>query len=84
MKFDLRGEKVSEGKIFEALTSTNRALRKEAYEASLRACCAQKDEYEPILRELVETRDALAKENGFENYIGYANLSQLQIGYGDK
>lgn len=84
MKFDLRGEKVSEGKIFEALTSTDRALRKEAYEASLRAYCAQKDEYEPILRELVETRDALAKENGFENYIGYANLSQLRIGYGDK
>lgn len=84
LTFEVRGEKISGGKLSELLTSPDRALRKEAFEASHKSYMEKKDEFSAVLRELVQTRDAIAKANGFENYIEYATLSKSRLDYGHK
>lgn len=84
MKYYVNGEEVSEGKLHELVTSKERQIRKAAFEGENDGILKEKAEFTEILRELVKTRNRIAKENGFENYMEYANLSHRRINYGDK
>ena len=76
------GKELSEGEMTAYLTSTDRDTRREAMLAGQRAVLAQKEELDSLLDELVKTRIAIARANGFDRYADYINLSKGRRGYG--
>lgn len=84
LRYEVGGEEVSEGRMLQVLLGPDRALRKEAYEASLDAILAKKDELAALLRQLVTARNDLAKANGFASYLDYGSLAMGRLGYGQR
>jgi M3 family oligoendopeptidase len=82
VRFD--GRELSEGEMYQYITSTDRNVRREAGVAVRMAYVEHCEEFEDILDGLVETRIALAKANGFERYTDYINLQQGRHGYGQE
>lgn len=83
MRFTLRGEEISGGRLEQARTSPDREVRREAFEASNRAYLREGASFAGLLRELVRTRCAVARANGFDSYVEYANLLNGRQDYGD-
>ncbi|MBE5962195.1 MAG: hypothetical protein E7256_12585 [Lachnospiraceae bacterium] len=84
MKISFDGKMLSEAELNKYRESLDRETRKNATEALYQALLADKEEYESILNELIHTRLAIAKANGFEDYLEYANMDMGRRGYGEK
>lgn len=84
LRYMLRGEAVSGGKLFELYASPDRALRKDAFDAERQTYLAHTDEFASLLKELVQKRHALAQANGFSNYMEYAAIANVRLDYGHK
>ncbi len=79
-----RGETHSEAEMYALFDSPDRQTRIDARKATYEAFLAQKDELAPILLELVRLRCEIAKANGFDSYLDYANLDYFRRDYGEK
>ena len=79
-----RGEEHSEAEMYALFDSPDRQTRIDARKATYEAFLAQKDELAPILLELVRLRCEIAKANGFDSYLDYANLDFFRRDYGEK
>lgn len=76
------GKELSEGQMTPYLESPDREVRRAANLALHGAFAAQAEEFNGILSELVETRIAIARANGFDSYMDYANLAMGRRDYG--
>lgn len=83
LQVDFRGKTYSEGEMFALYDDPDRQTRIDARKAVSEAYLAQKQEFAPMLLELVKLRDGIAKANGFENYLEYVNASYHRRGYGE-
>lgn len=83
-KVSFRGEEHSEAEMYALFDSPDRQTRIDARKATYEAFLAQKDELAPILLELVDLRCKIAKANGFDSYLEYANLDFFRRDYGEK
>ncbi len=84
MRIRVGDKELSEGEVNSLLLSTDRAVRLEAATALHKAFADRADEFQDLLSQMIETRIALAKANGFESYMDYANLSKGRRSYGQK
>jgi len=66
------------------LESIQRDVRRAAMRAVHQAYLDHREEFESILTELVDTRIALARANGFDRYVDYINLEKGRHGYGQQ
>lgn len=82
LRIPFDGADRSEGEMTAYLTSTDRSVRKAAYLARQNAFLARKKELDELLDQLVHTRTALARANGFDRYADYINLEKGRHGYG--
>ncbi len=76
------GKQLSEGQMTPYLQSAHRETRRTALLALHAAYAEKKDDFAQILDQLVEKRIALAKANGFEGYMDFANLGMGRRSYG--
>ncbi len=81
-KYQVQGETLSGGQLRFALTSTDRERRKAAYDAQQKTAVENGPIMEKLLRELVHARNQLARENGFDSFADYGDLSMQRLGYG--
>ncbi len=81
-KYQVQGETLSGGQLRFALTSTDRERRKAAYDAQQQTAVENGPVMEKLLRELVHARNQLARENGFDSFADYGDLSMQRLGYG--
>ena len=81
-KYQVQGETLSGGQLRFALTSTHRERRKAAYDAQQQTAVENGPVMEKLLRELVHARNQLARENGFDSFADYGDLSMQRLGYG--
>ena len=81
-KYQVQGETLSGGQLRFALTSTDRERRKAAYDAQQKTAVENGPVMEKLLRELVHARNQLARENGFDSFADYGDLSMQRLGYG--
>ena len=79
-----RGKEHSEAEMYALFDSPDRQTRIDARRATYEAFLAQKDELAPILLELVRLRCEIAKANGFDSYLDYADLDYYRRDYGEK
>lgn len=84
VKIPFRGKDCSEGEMYALFESPDRQTRIDARRATFEAFLAKKEELAPMLLELVELRHKIAKANGFDSYLDYANLSFFRRGYGEE
>lgn len=84
LRIPFRGEELSEGQMMPFIDSTDRETRREAGLALYGAYAAKAEDFSGLLSQLVETRIAIAKANGFDRYMDYANLAMGRRGYGQK
>lgn len=78
-----RGEEKSEAEMYALFDDPDRQTRHDARKATFEAFLAQKDELAPLLTELVAGRFQIAKANGFDSYLDYANVQFHRRGYGE-
>ena len=64
------------------MESPDRERRRAAYEAQQQTVLENAGTMEQLLRELVRTRNELARANGFESFADYGDLSMQRLGYG--
>lgn len=83
-KFTYQGKELSEGEMLKFFDDSDREVRKEARRVVFEGYLEDKEEFKTIAKELVQTRDAIAKANGFENYIAYADIAHGRYDYGKK
>ena len=81
-KYQVQGETLSGGQLRFALASTDRERRKAAYDAQQQTAVENGPVMEKLLRELVHARNQLARENGFDCFADYGDLSMQRLGYG--
>ncbi|MFQ9290350.1 MAG: M3 family metallopeptidase [Oscillospiraceae bacterium] len=81
-KYQVQGETLSGGQLRFALTSTDRERRKAAYDAQQQTAVENGPVMEKLLQELVHARNQLARENGFDSFADYGDLSMQRLGYG--
>ena len=62
--------------------STDRAVRKAAYEAEGRFFDAHQAEFDELYTRLIENRNAQARAMGYENYVPLSYLRMQRLGYG--
>lgn len=82
LRIPFDGADCSEGEMTAYLTSPDRAVRRAAYIARQNAFLSKKRELDDLLDQLVHTRVALAKANGFDRYVDYINLEKGRHSYG--
>lgn len=82
--FELNGKEMSEGELLVYFNDSDREIRKAARIASYEGYLKHKEKFISLLRELVELRNELAKANGFDSYLDYANLKHGRNNYGEK
>lgn len=82
LRIPFRGEELSEGQMTPYLTSTDRETRREACLALYGAYAAHAEEFNSILSQMVKTRIAMAKANGFDRFMDFANLGMGRRSYG--
>lgn len=83
LQIDFRGSKHSEGELYVFFDDPDRQIRLESRKALAQTVLAQKDDFAAILLELISLRDQIAKANGFDNYLEYANATYDRRGYGE-
>ncbi|MGM9536706.1 MAG: M3 family metallopeptidase [Candidatus Onthomonas sp.] len=83
LQIDFRGALRSEGEMFAFFEDPDRQTRLEARKALAEAVLARKEEFAPLLLELISLRSGIAKANGFANYLEYANAVYDRRGYGE-
>lgn len=83
IKVPFRGETHSEAEMYALFDSPDRQTRIDARKATFEAFLAQKDDLVPMLLELIDLRCQIAKANGFDSYLDYANVSYFRRGYGE-
>ena len=81
-KYQVQGETLSGGQLRFALTSTDRERRKAAYDAQQQTAVENGPVMEKLLRELVHARNQLARENGFDSFADYGDVSMQRLGDG--
>ncbi len=81
-RFHVQGEDLSGGQLRAAMESPDRERRRAAYEAQQQTVLENAGTMEQLLRELVRTRNELARANGFESFADYGDLSMQRLGYG--
>lgn len=84
MKFSYKGQEVSAAELSKDKESRDPAVRKNAREAWRKAYASGSAEFLDILGELVEVREQIAQENGYANYLEYANIGKGRYSYGEK
>lgn len=84
LQIDFRGKKRSEGEMFVFFEHPDRQTRIDARKSLAQAVLDKKDEFSPILLELISVRDEIAKSNGFGNYLEFANEVYSRRGYGEE
>lgn len=84
LKVPFRGEEKSESEMYAIFDDPDRQTRHDARKATFEAFLAQKDELAPLLLELVELRCKIARANGFDSYLDYANEGFHRRGYGEE
>ncbi len=82
-KIPFRGKERSEAEMYALFDDPDRQTRIDARKATFEAFLAQKDEFAAMLKELISLRCRIAKENGFESYLDYANEVFHRRGYGE-
>lgn len=83
LQIDFRGALRSEGEMFVCFEDPDRQTRLEARKALAEAVLARKEEFAPMLLELIALRNDIAKANGFDSYLEYANAVYDRRGYGE-
>lgn len=83
LRISFRGEMRSENEMYPFFDDPDRQTRIDARRALAKAVLEQKDAFAPMLLELISVRDAYAKENGFANYLEYANTVYGRLDYGE-
>ena len=81
-KYQVQGETLSGGQLRFALAGTDRERRRAAYDAQQQTAVENGPVMEKLLRELVQARNQLARENGFDNFADYGDLCMQRLGYG--
>lgn len=84
LQIEWNGQVYSEAEMNKFNEHPDRDVRKAAKIAYYEALLAQKEEWARILDELVQHRVALAKANGYEDYLSYINEERGRRGYGEK
>ncbi len=84
LRISFDGKSLSEGQMTSYLQSPDREVRRSARLALHAAYAEKKDDFAQILDRLVEKRIALAKANGFESYMDFANLGMGRRDFGQK
>lgn len=84
MRIKVGDKELSEGEVNSLLLSTDRSVRQEAALALHKAFADRAEEFQELLSQMIEVRIALAKANGFDRYMDYANLSKGRRSYGQK
>lgn len=64
--------------------STDRAVRKAAYEAEGRFFDEHQAEFDELYDKLIQNRNAQAQKLGYENYVPLSYLRMQRLGYGPK
>ena len=82
MRIPFRGEEFSEGQLDHYLDSPDRAARREAAFARNAVYAEKRADFAQLLDELVHLRNGIAKANGFDDYLAYANLQKGRRSYG--
>lgn len=80
-KIDFQGEKMNISQITAFFESTDREVRKEAYEKVFGWFDENREELDQIYDELVKLRTVIAKKLGFESYDQIAYRSMGRIGW---
>lgn len=83
LQVDFRESKRSENEMFAFFDDPNRQTRIDARKALAQAVLEKREEFAPMLLELISVRDQIAKVNGFANYLEYANMVYSRRGYGE-
>ena len=81
-RYPVQGETLSGGQLRAAMASPDRERRRAAYDAQQQTVLENAETMEKLLRELVHTRNQLARENGFDNFADYGDLCMQRLGYG--
>lgn len=77
LTYDFRGEKMTLGALRKYMQDSDRATRKEAYNALGKALGENQEFLDGIYDKMVKVRDKMAKKLGYENYVGLGyNLMQ--------
>ena len=77
LTYEFRGEKMTLGALRKFMQDSDRATRREAYEALGKALGANGDYIDDIYDKMVKVRTQMAKKLGYENYVGLGyNLMQ--------
>lgn len=84
LRIPFRGKDLSEGEINTLLMDPDRPTRLEAAQALHTAYAQQADTFQDLLSQLVEVRNAIARANGFDRYMDFANLAKGRRAYGQK
>lgn len=83
MKIPFRGKNCSDGEILAFFDNPDRMTRVAARKAMSETYLAQKENFAPLLTQLVGLRQQIAVANGFDNYLEYANAGYDRRGYGE-
>lgn len=75
------GEEKTIGDISALFRNKNRKIRKKAHDAVNAFYYKHKDEYAKILYELINIRNQIAKNLGFNNYVEYSLYNLKRFGY---
>ena len=78
------GTLMSEGGFYPLFSDPDREVRIQSRKVIFNAFLEKKEELGKLLEILVELRDSIAKENGFENYLEYMDFCYCRFGYGEK
>lgn len=81
--FDYNGEKLSASQIGILKESDDPVVKKNARYAYRKAYADNGEKIGEYLGQLIETRDKLAKANGYSNYLEYCNIEKDRYSYGE-
>lgn len=82
-KVIFRGEEKSEAQMYALFDDPDRQTRYDARKATFEAFLGKKEELARLLTEMVAGRFRIAGDNGFDNYLDYANAQFFRRGYGE-
>lgn len=75
LQVKFQGKMRSEGEMRVFFDDPDREVRIASRKALAKEVLSRREEFAPMLLELISLRDQIAKVNGFENYLEYANAS---------
>lgn len=84
VKFPYEGRELSSLEMTKYRESRDIAVRMKARDASRKVFADRSGEFMRILGELVDLRREIARENGYADYLEYANVQKGRYSYGEK